>query len=263
MNAYRISAISEFWRNTGNGIALRLSFNDLNNPKLENTMQSRLLKLVAKPSECVLILDFAEAEISDVDAFATFAFEWIVRLLSYGQWRRVIFQATNYPEKNPAAVNRNAFVKRAEWLIWQRIVELDAKMQEHATFGDFGTDHAKFDFGPGGIPIKHFRYARTADWFVCRGGEASDPDDIRTVAMRLVDSGAFAGSEFSSGDHFMACCADGSGRPGNPSDWRAANMTHHITRVVVDLSDLYSRRLVRPKRTRAAQQSLFHSEGLR
>ena len=61
--------------------------------------------MVAKPQQCVLILDFSDADLSDVDAFAAFEAEWILRSQELGLWRRVIVVATNYPEKNPAPEN--------------------------------------------------------------------------------------------------------------------------------------------------------------
>jgi hypothetical protein len=57
-----------------------------------------LLRMIVRPQQCV-ILDFSDADLSDVDAFSAFEAEWILRTQEFGLWRRVIVAATNYPEK--------------------------------------------------------------------------------------------------------------------------------------------------------------------
>jgi hypothetical protein len=61
---------------------------------------------------------------------------------------------------------------------------------------------------------------------------------LKEVSRKIVASGFFAGETFSAGDEFIADCAAGRCSLGSSSEWRKANMNHHITRVVVDLAAL-------------------------
>ncbi|MGC2133232.1 MAG: hypothetical protein WA661_08230, partial [Xanthobacteraceae bacterium] len=91
----RIDAIRDHWLAVNHGLALRLSLSDIARKKLETTVQTTLLRLVAKPTDCILLVDFSEADLSDENAFANFAYDWLYRLQQIGNWRRIVLQATN------------------------------------------------------------------------------------------------------------------------------------------------------------------------
>ena len=216
--------------------------------------------MVVKPQQCVLILDFSDADLSEVDAFAGFEAEWILRAQEFGLWRRVIVAATNYPEKNPAAENGQARVGRNEWLAWKQALSLNSRVGELGMFGDFGADNARIDFGTSGRALKHIRYATRDEWLVVRGGSPTQACDgsIRDVARRIMLSGSFAGELFSAGDEFIAACAAGLGTKGNPTTWRAANMNHHMTRVTQDIADHLEIEIPAGVRRKSIQNELFY-----
>lgn len=255
----RCDAISSHWQTTKHGLALRLTLGDLSDSGLRMKIHSLLLKMVVKPQECVLILDFSDADLSDVEAFAAFEAEWILRAQEFGLWRRVIVAATNYPEKNPAPENGQTKVGRNEWLAWKHALSLNSRVRELAMFGDFGADNARIDFGGAGRALKHIRYATRDEWLVVRGGHLTVECDgsIRDVARRIILSGAFAGELFSAGDEFIAACASGLGGKGNPTTWRAANMNHHMTRVTQDMADYFEIEIPAAVRRKAVQDDLF------
>jgi hypothetical protein len=241
-------------------LALRLTLDDLSDPKLATAIQSLLMKMVAKPQQCVLVLDLSDADLSDVEAFAAFEAEWILRTQEFGLWRRVVVAATNYPEANPAPENGQTTVPRNEWLAWKKALSLNPRVGEIAMFGDFGADNAKIDFGGAGRALKHIRYATREGWLVARGGPQTLICDgsIQDVTRRIMLSGAFAGELFSAGDEFIAACASGLGRKGNPTTWRAANMNHHMTRVTQDIADSLEIEIPAVLRRKSVQDDLFH-----
>jgi hypothetical protein len=253
-------AISSHWQSTKNGLALRLTLSDLSDTGLRAQIHSLLVKMVIKPQQCVLILDFSDADLSEVDAFAAFEAEWILRTQEFGLWRRVIVAATNYPEKNPAPENGQARVGRYEWLVWKKALSLNSRVGELAMFGDFGADNARIDFGGAGRALKHIRYATPDGWLVVRGGRLTADCDgsIRDVARRIMLSGSFAGELFSAGDEFIAACAAGLGGKGNPTTWRAANMNHHMTRVTQDIANYLEIEIPVALRRKSVQNELFY-----
>lgn len=93
-------------------------------------------------------------------------------------------------------------------------------------------------FGKSNAPaIRHYRYTTPDHWFVVRGVETGDDTSVmRDVCRRVVRGGYFSGRSFSSADEFIYRCAEVGGGPGNSTTWREINTTHHITRVVRDMS---------------------------
>jgi Beta protein len=255
----RRNAISAFWQKTNHGLAIRVTLSDLLNPKLAISVQRLLLQVVAKPQNCVLVLDLADADLSDLNAFAAFEAEWVLRTQELGLWRRVIVAATHYPEKNPAPPNGQIEVGRNEWLAWKQAVGIDARVGELAMFGDYGADNARISFGETGFgAITHFRYATKDKWLVVRGGSPVPAHDgsIHEVARRILISGVFAGELFSWGDEFIKACAEAK-QVGNPTIWRTANMNHHMTRVTQDLADFFEIQMPAPVRRTPIQQDMF------
>uniref|UniRef100_E6VD55 Uncharacterized protein n=1 Tax=Rhodopseudomonas palustris (strain DX-1) TaxID=652103 RepID=E6VD55_RHOPX len=255
----RRKAISKHWLATKYGLALRLTLSDLSNAKLGNLIQKILLETVIKPQECLLLLDFADADLSDYEGFGAFQTEWIFRVQEFGLWRRIISAATSYPETNPAPANGDVEVERSEWLAWRSALSTGPKIAEIAMFGDYGADNAKISFAGAGRAITHLRYATPDKWLVVRGGQAHELGDgtIRDVSRRILRSGLFAGEVFSAGDEFIAACADASGKPGNPTIWRAANMNHHLTRVTQDIAESFGVSLPAGARRKSVQEDLF------
>lgn len=225
----------------GHGLAIRLILEDINRADLAPRIHKLLLKLVLKPSECVLIMDLSDADLT----ITTVAAEVIVgayqTVMEAGLWRRTLFQATSYPEKNPALPNDNALFARSDWLAWLAAVQLDSKLKGNLCFGDFGADSAKFVFKSGTpLPIRHYRYSTKDSWLVVRGDKTlAAQEAMRRVASRLVDSGHFAGRNFSKADAQIEDTRDGLVGPGSATTWRKLNTIHHLTRVVHDLGDIH------------------------
>jgi hypothetical protein len=204
-------------------------------------------------------LDMADAELSEDQDFVQSVINAVLRLQELGQWRRIIIEATNYPEHNPAPDNGSILVRRREWINWRAMIQSDRSLAKVAMFGDYGADHAKMRFKGGSIPIHHLRYAAFDQWLVVRGGAPTAMGDgtIHQVASAIVESRAFAGETFSAGDEFIYDCALRRITGGTPTDWRKANMNHHITRVVADLASLYSLPIpLRQTRRRSVQALL-------
>lgn len=261
-NEYRLNVLRDYWTSTNHGLALRVSLADLSRKGLDTTIQTKLRALTVKPSDCLLLIDFSDADLTKHEEFVRFAHDWLIRLQQAGVWRRTIPQSTNYPERNPAQPNGSTKVNRTEWLIWELMFDLDRQVREIALFGDFGADNANLKFDGGGTPITHLRYAITRQWLVVRGGVPTEAGDgsIRQVAKAIMASGEFAGAEFSAGDELIAAWAGGSIPVGGASEWRKANMSHHWTKVLVDLGVLNGRP-IRPRHRRQidVQEDFFSS----
>jgi Beta protein len=217
-------------------IAIRVESGEIDG-ELESRLLAALNQLGIQPPECTIVLDFADADFSNSDAVADIAHGALEDLQRIGLWRQIVFQGTNYPEKNPAEQNGKAEISRNEWLAWKKAVKFDRNSSEHLIFGDYGADCAEVSFqGSGGIPIRHYRYTTADSWIVFRGSTSGTAiDSMKSVCGRILESGKFAGRNFSAADDYIYMTANGWAGPGNGTTWREINTAHHITRVVRDI----------------------------
>ncbi|TAJ63199.1 hypothetical protein [Brevundimonas sp.] len=230
----RLSVMAEHSKRAGSGIAIRLKLEDLEEYDLLDTL---LDSTGLTSADCMLLIDLGQREFAEHDEFAAALIRWVDALHERGNWAKIVVAATSYPLKNPAPDNGEVSRPRAEWLVWKWALELDPDFGNRATFGDFGADCEVKDFGSGGIPIPHIRYALENAWRIVRG---IDFPSMRNVMRRAATAPQFMGRAFSAGDEFIADCASGvTENCGSASHWRFANMNHHITLALTALAQIY------------------------
>jgi hypothetical protein len=256
----RLAAFSAVMLQQSAGIALRITLRNLGDPGLPTRVQSVLLRAGAKPNECLLLLDFSGADLSEPQMVADYILTAYQQVNEIGLWGRFAVQTTSFPEKNPSEAGGYSLLPRNEWHAWKSAANHDDSIKQNMMFGDFGADSSKFIFASGGHgPIRHYRYSTPESWFVVRGtDEHPVKKTMQDVSLKIVNSDHFAGQEFSRGDAFIYDTAYGHAGPGNPSTWRKVNTVHHLTRVVCDLATLHGRKIQIGSSVPAAEQlSLF------
>jgi hypothetical protein len=250
----RLSAAAAHSKESNSGLAVRIEFDDIDNPEL---LESVLRSTSHLSSEVILLIDMTDADMNEHDDFAKFLISAMDKISSRGNWARIIVAASSYPLKNPATDNSEALPDRQEWKVWTWALQLNPALSASVVFGDFGADNAHFNFEGGGIPIPHLRYALKSNWRVVRGSKA--PSAMRGVTRKIANSTSFMGRHFSAGDEFIADCANGLGTNGDATKWRSVNMNHHFTLVLTELATLYG--LTLPAReTRPHQVPLFQMD---
>ena len=253
----RLEAIREHTQANKFGLALRLDSSDLSDLRSGSRLKELLASLSFVSDETVLILDLGSPAMLDPSTFSNFVSDLVVAAQRIGPWQRVVVEATNYPDFNPASPNGTHEVKRIEWLAWKELVKSHPWIAKIASYGDYGADNAKFRFkSSGGRVQTHLRYTLPNAWMIYRGGEASETSDgtIHWVAQQVRKSPHFAGELFSDGDEEIARWAARVGGPGGATEWRRANMNHHMTRVTVDLGDITGNPVARRAARRQPQQ---------
>jgi hypothetical protein len=238
-------------------LALRVTLDDLTRADLRKRVHGALLKLGLKPQNCVLILDFAKAEMSDPEAVSDILLAEFQKVMEFGIWGQVVWHATSYPEKNPALPGQLVELSRNDWWAWSRAINLDSELRRNLMYGDFAADSAKFSFGSGGIaPICHYRYSTPRHWVVIRASDVGTVKDaMKEIAARLVASIHFAGRVFSLGDKYISDTASGKDGPGNATTWRRVNTIHHLTRIVTDLGPQRGYQIVERENTPEPEQT--------
>lgn len=244
--------------------AIRFKFDEVDQ-ELAAHLSSLLTTMELTASDCVILADFSEADFAEPEVVGQIAQAVLEDLQTFGRWHAIVFQGTNYPIVNPAKDNSNFIVPRNEWLAWKSAVKLNGKSPDHLVFGDFAADCSKIAFAKagGGIPIRHYRYTTPESWLVVRGvATGTARDAMQQVCIRILNSGQFAGPEFSAADEYIFRTAKGWDGPGNGTVWREINTTHHITRVVRDIGRIKGHQFAdRRVSVPAEQPSIFEHLG--
>lgn len=228
--------------------AICVPFDQTDGPEFRAELTAALERLGLTPRSCAIVADFSEAEFSEPRLVAPVITGALETLQELGPWRHIIFQGSNFPDKNPAEPDSREVWPRHEWIAWKEAVRFDPTTAVHLMFGDYAADCAKIAFGGGGArAIPHYRYATEHAWIVERGAKTgTDKENMRGVCERIVQSGSFAGAGFSAADEFILRTSRG-GAPGNSTNWRQINTTHHITRAVTDIAKVRSIEIVQKK----------------
>jgi hypothetical protein len=249
---HRTSVLASHARDSGSGMAIRINFDDIQDYEL---LASTLKNLRTVPEDCVLVVDISDADISEHDEFAKSLVGWLFALKAKGNWAKIILTGSSFPIKNPAPVMGDATSPRLEWKLWKWTIGIEPGLRDFVMFGDFGADNAHFKFEGGGRPIPHLRYTSDPDWHTVRG-DTTYPS-LRGVSKRITDSGYYQGRDFSEGDEFIWDCGAGTINTADPTAWRAVNMNHHMTQVIVDLANFYGIKLPTRRSARPKQADLF------
>lgn len=203
-----------------------------------DVIREALVAAGVSASDCVLFIDFSGAPLDPELAAGSVAaiFDLADQV---GRWQRIIFQASNFPSKNPAAHGGDELIRRDEWSVFHAALKECSVSPDRIGYGDFGADCSGMVFPKGkggGRAIRHIRYTTPTHTLVVRAkSEGKDEVLMQDVCQRILDSGQFAGQDFSSADDQIFRVAQRMAGPGNASMWREWNMTHHMTRVVRDL----------------------------
>lgn len=222
--------------------AICVASGDMVRSSFGEELKVAVAKIGLGAGDCAVIADFSDADFSDPESVAPIISGALEQLQMLGNWQHIIFQATYYPEKNPADPGEGMLCPRNEWLAWRRAVKFDPTTAEYFVFGDYAADSSKMVFGgKGGRPIPHYRYTTESSWLIERGKENGSVQEVmKDVCGRIVNSGHFANPRFSSADLFIYRNSLGLEGPGSATTWRQVNTTHHVTRVVTDVAKVRS-----------------------
>lgn len=228
---------NEFMQRSGLRIAVLVKYEEVEVDAIRAALESAGVRA----SECVLFIDFSGAPLDPEIAAGSIAgmFDLADQV---GRWRRIIFQGSNFPSKNPADHGENELIRRDEWSVFHAALKECSVSPDRVGYGDFGADCSDMVFPKGkggGRAIRHIRYTTPTHTLVVRAkSEGKDDILMKDVCQRIIASGEFAGQAFSSADNQIYRIAQGMDGPGNASMWREWNMIHHMTRVVRDLGQM-------------------------
>lgn len=238
-------------------LGIRITFGEIDHT-LSARVTEALQEFELSPTDCAVFLDFADADMADVEGVASFINVAVETLVEIGTWRNIVFQGTNYPAKNPANPGMVASVPRNEWHAWDAAVKTDPGILRHCAFGDYGADCAPLDLKGGGIPIVHYRYCTPEDWKVVRAADGvQQRDAMRAICKQIVAGAYYSGHDFSEADKYIHLTAQGLTTGGGATLWREMNTIHHITMVISQLGKMLGFTIEHQTTEKTVQGELF------
>ena len=100
-------AIQTVARDLTHNFALRITLDELTRGDLRRRIHAVLLKLALKPQECVLILDFAKADMSNFEAVSDILLAEFHKVMEFGLWGQVVWHATRAIRTQPGDTRAN------------------------------------------------------------------------------------------------------------------------------------------------------------
>ena len=191
-------------------------------------------------ADCAVIADFADADFSEVELVSPIITSTMEALQDLGPWQLIIFQGTYYPERTlPSAVRPSSgpatngtHGMAPSSSMPPRPSTLSSEISPRLRKDEFCERPCSSN-----PPLPLFR--PRAIWLIVRGADTGMAETIMAdVCTRIIESGLFAGRDFSRADKYIHATAFRQETPGNPTTWRQVNTTHHITRVVVDVAQV-------------------------
>lgn len=206
-----------------------------------DTIESILNGLGITPSQCAVLIDFADATSSFPDVLIDRA-QIVVDLLADKDFKFIVTAACSIPVSVNHAVkkqNSTGYVERKEMILWQALRYSYPTL--NLAFGDYGVRNpgANDDVIAPDANGK-IRYTIDKQYFVVRGyskriGEKGS--QAHGLCRVLIASGHFMGKNFSWGDAEIVSCSQREDHPGNGTTWIAIDTSHHAAFVVAEIEE--------------------------
>lgn len=240
---YYQHAIKNEVKKDGNGLCIRLLFEDIIKSDIEGRIEILALSNGLELSDIDVILDLKAPNFHPLEAFSKALHSAINKLDILKQCRSFTMAATSFPESMGVVKKGNQLIERSEWLLFHEYLSHCKDNDIQPQFGDYAIAHPVLTQQDMRLlrPSASLRYTIDNAWYIEKGVNVRDYGFKQYVDMcrSLVGSGYFLGGDYSEGDNYIHECSINKASTGNLTVWRRIGTNHHITKIVRDLSNSY------------------------
>lgn len=240
-NGAYLSAIKDILTIDRKGTAIRVKFNQLMTPTLDQSIQKLMHYLDVDYPEVDLVIDLEVPQsFEPYTDFAKALLNAIKRISGLKRFRSFVIagMSLNLSEiKIPGGE-----LTRHEWLLYQQL-QKDLGGLRRPTFGDYTIETPDFIsqdmrlINPPGKII----YTTQNTWLIPKGKSFRDNrDQMITHCEAIINSGKYCGQGYSAGDKRIYDTCYGIKNTGNLTTWKEAGVSHHITLVVDQLAKFHA-----------------------
>lgn len=223
------------------GACLRLGSEDEDpNPSVPRGQLAKVLAGTGlRTRDIDLLIDFTTvASTRDVTRCVPLALDMLTRVAANGPWRSVALAAGAFPKSISALQSGSVTpLPRYDARFFAQV--LSAGPQIQPDYGDYGINYPIMGPSPPRAPKPNLRYTDGLVWQVDREDRLLPGNDsFFTVCARAVQSGYWAGINFSQGDTEIERCSRRVGSAGTATQWLQYGASHHMASVVDRLATL-------------------------
>jgi len=245
----RTADVAAALNNRTNGLAIRLTRDELKNPSLTKNLTNFMTQHGLTPDTIDLIMDLGAVDTLVAAGITGLTEECLPNVPNHTAWRTFTISSCAFP-KSMGGVEKDShdFVERAEWISWKDGLRTkQPPLTRLPTFSDCGIQYPD---GVEGYNPKTMqasaaiRYAAINSWLLIKGSSTkikSATIQFPALAKKLVygdHKQHFSGPDHCDGCSSMKASADGAPKLGSPEAWRRLGTIHHLTTVVNQLISL-------------------------
>jgi hypothetical protein len=222
------------------GVCLRLRSFNFEDGSVTERVVGLIKKLGLQQADIDLLVDLGAIN-HEQSAIYIMAITGMLSMLNQIKARRFILASSAFPE-SLSGLARDSIVRvpRADWMLWNAVVERIKGDSLAPSYSDYGIAHPELpNIDPKMMnPSAGIRYTVDEDWLVVKGrGLKSEAGfaQLHDLSRRLVEHPEFGGLEYCWGDSFIRACAEG-GKTGNLTTWRKVGTNRHLCKVIDQLA---------------------------
>ena len=236
-----IRTVAAILKNDGLGVSISVRLEDLMKTDVDARVQALESTLGAEYCDTDLIVDLGAPNFEPYEVFSEALISAFHKLSDLREYRNVVVIGTAIPETFRAIGKGVDEIIRHDWLFYQTLLSKLPAGMRRPNFGDYTIVHPEF------TAMDHRKiksagkivYTTARSWWVRKGGAFRDnPAQMHDHCAALVSKDIFKGSDYSSGDEYIAKCAARQEGPSNQPRWKDVAINHHITHVLEDLAKL-------------------------
>lgn len=232
-----IKVIKEIVSADQRGVCARITLPELMSVELNSKLQTLFQYLDLNYPQVDLVVDLAQPKsFEPYPDFSKALVNAIKKIAGLQQYRSFAFAATSL--QLSAIKNPGGEIIRHEWQLYKQLAT-DLNDVRIPSFGDYSIETPEFSkldmrqINPAGKIV----YASNDVWYVAKGTAFRGNESQMTKHCKsIVDSVHWCGSNYSHGDKRINDTVLGTEGTGNLSTWKQAGVSHHLAKVVEQLS---------------------------
>jgi hypothetical protein len=221
--------------------AIVLRLEDMIKPDAGKRIDSLAKSLGFSLEKVDLIIDLGAPNFEPYAVFANALRIAMSKIGNLNTFRNLVIIGTAIPETFRDVAKGSDRLPRHDWLFYKTLRANMPVNFRQPNFGDYTIVHPEFK----ALDMRMIKaagklvYTTSTDWEVRKGGAFNDNRaQMHDHCASIVASGKFNGADYSSGDDYIAKCADHKEGPSSQTRWKEVAINHHITHVLNDLSKI-------------------------
>lgn len=224
------------------GACLRLSIEDIDNDDLAEVITNTLTYYGLSIEDTDLVIDFGYVAENQVNSVAMIARRLINNIIDdIEAWRTLTLVSGSFPiDLSAFGPDTATLIERSDWRLW--IALIGRSLKRKPVYGDYAIANPIIrDLD--GIPPNmsaSIRYTSDNQWLIMKGKgvKGNGFEQTHRITKSLTSRAEYEGEHYSPGDLWIMKCSKRQVGPGNPTTWRMAGTSHHLHKVLDQLSSL-------------------------